>query len=793
MARRGRHAGRHAGNDRRAPIPLFGADQRQQGLRAFQAGRFDDAIAAWSGLARGDGRVTAALAEAHFRRALTLPPGVDRLADVRRAVELAPGEPRYQYHLGLALHHAHDIPAAIDCYRAVLGHNPAWPGAGMALALAALEQDVTVDLAALPGSTPTLRLALAPVQALLRGQPVSAQGNAPLERLWQGLSLLGRDARAARAALDDGMPLLSARAGAVRQYYRGVAAAASGDLDVALSRWKGAYAEGLRRPWLADNLAAATLRVLDASPADAADALARAAAITPDILALAAASPALAEAVIGALDRGARVAATAGDWTRATELWEAARGIVSAGTGLGSPRPLLHNLALAYEAQDRWMEAAEAWRAMLRTRPRRRAAEGAPARAGKGKAGKRQADQTAPAVSAASDAGAAGGVLSEAQWAWVRRRVIECYKRAGQPAEAVAVFRQALKADPDDVELRLQLADALLANGQEQAAYNEVRRAAEVAPENDDAQLRLAGIQLERGERRAAEQILRQVLRRRPDHADARRLLARLYLESGQDLQAGGQYAAAVRNLEEGRALAPDDYQFPLTLARVAIDQGKRKEVAALLERALELGADQSAAYMGVLECWAVIGDIAAARAVVARAGATLPPNPAFYVDAGVILLRIAAAPTLPYASVLSAARGKGKDEDAWRSLGAELLERGMALRPDDGRMRASVAAELLQARPELALRYAEEAARLLPDELPVLIMLGMAQALNERKREAKETLQRAARTARRQGNAAMAQEIEMMRRQVDSPLLPLILSMSSPFGPSPDEDDLYW
>ncbi len=791
MARHKRHGGKD--KDRRAPIPLFGADPRQQGLRAFQAGRFDEAIGVWSGLAASDARAAAALAEAHFRRALTVPAGSGQLADLRRADALAPDDPRYLYHLGLALHHARELPEAIDRYRAVLARDPVWPGAAVALALAALEQEPAVDLAALPGSTPMLRLTLSPVQALLRGAPVLAPGDGPLEQLWQGLSLIGRDGAAARVALDDDRSLPSARADKVRRYYRGVAAATTGDLVAALEPWRRAYAEGLGRPWLADNLAAALLRCLespDADPTDPAGVLARAAALTPDALALAPGYPALAEAVIGALDDGAHAAAAAGDWARAAALWESARDVVGAGAGLGSPRPLLHNLALAYEAQDRWPQAADTWRAMLRTRPRRRAGDGAP-RASRGKAGKGKADRPAPAVAAARDGEAAGDDVSAAQWAWVRRRVIECYQRAGQPGEAVAVFRQALKADPDDVEMRVQLADALLANGQEQAAYNEVRRAAEAAPENDDVQLRLGGIQLERGERRAAEVTLRRLLHRSPDRAEGRRLLARLYLESGHALHAAGQYAAAIRNLEEGRQLAPDDYQFPLNLARVAIDQGKRKEAPALLARALELGADQPEAYAAVLECWAVADDLAAARAVVARAEDAFSSSSEFYVDAGSTLLRSTAAPALPYG--LGAPAAPRKNEDAWRQLGAELLARGMALRPDDGRLRASVASELLQTRPELALTYAEEAARLLPDEASVLILLGMLRALNGRTREAKEALQRAARQARKQGDAAMAQEIELLRQQVDSPLLPLMLSMGSPFGPSPDEDDLYW
>ena len=804
------HRRRPGGKDRRTPKtpPLVvSTDPRREGLRAFHAGRFDDAIAAWSDPSAHDARVAVALAEAHFRRALTLPAGVSRLPDLRRAVELACDDPRYQYHLGLALHHAHELAAAIERYRTVLARDPAWPGVGLSLALAALEQDPAVDLTALPGSTPTVRLTLAPVQALLRGRPVTALGDGPLERLWQGLSLLGRDGAAARAVLDDDRPLPSARASTVRQYYQGVAAAAVGDFDMASRRWRHVFAEDSRdpqsprQPWLLDNMSAAALRLLDTPSTDSADDLARATDIGPDVLALAASRPALADVVIRALDRGAAAAAMTGDWAQATRLWERARDIVSAGAGLGSPRPLLHNLALAYEAQERWLEAAETWRAMLRTQPRRQAAAGTrkPGKA-RGRAAATGADG-AVAAAPALDTGGEDGAPSAAQWAWVRRRVVECYKRAGQPGEAVAVFRQALKADPDDVEMRLQLVDALLASGQEQAAYNEVWRAARAAPDDDDVQFRLAGIQLERGEGYAAERTLRQLLKRSPDHAEARRLLARVFLEIGLTLHEAGQYAAAIKTFEEGGELEPDDYQFPLGLARVAIDQGKRKGVAidqgkrkgvaALLERVLERGAEQPAAYVGALECWTVMDDIDQARAVVARAEGALPPASAFYVDAGSIVLRVSAAPALPYGLAPPAAPEAAKT--AWEDLGAELLERGMARRPDDARLRASVATALLPVRPALALRYAEEAARLSPDDLPVLILLGMAQGLNERRREAKETLQRAARQARRQGDAVMAREIELLRRQVDSPLLSLLLSAGSLFDSAPDEEDVYW
>src|SRR4051794_2353215 len=76
-------------------------DARQRGLRAFNAGRFDDAIAAWASLAPHDERVRAALAEAHFRRGLAGTTGGGGLGDLRQAAGLIADEPRYHYHLGL--------------------------------------------------------------------------------------------------------------------------------------------------------------------------------------------------------------------------------------------------------------------------------------------------------------------------------------------------------------------------------------------------------------------------------------------------------------------------------------------------------------------------------------------------------------------------------------------------------------------------------------------------------------------------------------------------------------------
>src|SRR6266540_1798647 len=145
--------------------PATIADPRQRGLHAFQAGRFAEAITAWTPLAARDPAARAALAEAHFRRALAGPSLPLALDDLRRAIELEPDQPRYRFHLGRYLHQSGDLAAASEQYRAVLERDSAWAGAAKLLALATLEQNPRADLAALPGFSPTVEHMFAPVQA----------------------------------------------------------------------------------------------------------------------------------------------------------------------------------------------------------------------------------------------------------------------------------------------------------------------------------------------------------------------------------------------------------------------------------------------------------------------------------------------------------------------------------------------------------------------------------------------------------------------------------------------------
>lgn len=744
------------------------ADPRQQGMQAFSVNSFDAAIAAWSQLDQKDPQVMAALAEARFRRALSHSSDVtSQIGDLRQALTYIPDEPRYQYHLGLAFHRSGKLKEAIEVYRTLLQKRPGWTGAGMALALAELALNPKVNLAGLPGSTPEIRLTLAPVQALLTGEPLSAaQPGDSMQTLWQGLGRIGAGDGSALGDLSDDKPLPSTRAVAVRRIYKGVAAAQIGNLDMAFKQWQRVQEDGVWFPaWLLDNLAAVLIEHLqlhlDSDEALDDDTIHSVSKLVKSSFRHSALNPLL----LAVLDKAAQRAAVAGNWQSAVLLWEDARQLVSTSTNLGSPRPILHNLALGYEMLEEWQAAAEMWRAMLRARPRKT----------------KQAD----GEQATTDPFA----YTDEQWAWIRKRVITCYQQAGEPGEAVKVFRQAIKSDPHDLDMRIQLADALLANDQQQASFNELHRILQVDPKHIEAHLRLADMHGESGNWGSAEHSLRIVLEQQPEREDIRRQIVRLIINRGNHLHNMGLMDEARKIFEEGQQFAPDDYQFPLNLGRIAIDERKYDQASALLSRSLELGSDNPQAYVFVIDCWVVARKLDEAKDVFARAEKELTLTPDFYIDLGsTILSRSKPRTDFPMLFGASPKPEPKEEQGPWRDLAMSILDRAVGLKPDDSRVHLRIATELLLLDSAVALQHAEAATKLTPDDPGNMILLGLLQGLNDMTREAKTTLRNAARLARQQGKLQLADNAEMIRQQVGTPFLRLSLQMQA-LGDMYDDD----
>ena len=760
--KRKRRTKRKPSLQRRSPRSQATSEElRQEGLRAFNAGRYLEAIGFWEKLDSSNDAVVTALAEACFRHATLKGLNSNSTSYLERATELAPNDPNHAYYLGLALHKENRLAEAMEAYQRGVASGLSRREASLVIALAALRLDRHVDLKTVSGVSSEDRQFLESIVRLWEGKPDPQEFQAMLNEVGQrlgkrqdashrtllnGLSLLagGQKAKAHRTFSNIASKTLSPSVNAIRWYYAGVAAAGYGDMEAAKKEWGQAYRVNPNIDSLLHNISAAyAQQSVELSEAGDWQAAAQTAL---NGLKSAEKDSTLTSLALVALDRAASDAAQSGDWATATQHWTEARQVLTDSGKGGSPRPILHNLALAYEALEQWQEAAEAWRAMLRTRPRKRKGDG----------------------------------FGDEHWTWVRKQVIECYKRSGQPDEAITIFRQLLKADPGDLDARFSLVDALLANDQEQAAINELNRLIDRHPKNVKAMSSLAEIYLQRGEWWTVDRTLRQALKIEPDNQDVRSQLARLLFDQAVDQNEYRNYKAARSLLKEALQYTPDDYDLHLMLARVEFNSRKLKQARKYIEQALELGQDDPDAYQQAFICWLIEGDLQEARKVLTNAETQVQLTAEFHLDIGIKCLERAAPPEVPDMHGLLNNLGDGlppkppvrkeTPPNERTTLGHELLERAIALGPEVEILRGIVLG-LHSMYPQLAIPYARRLTEISPEDAMAWFMLGLSLGLDQQVKEAEDTLRKATRMAHKQGEHLLAQQARDIRREVVDPL----------------------
>lgn len=757
-------------------------DPRQGGLQAFTSGNYNGAIALWSQLKSRDETLTHALAEAYFRRAIHHSREHDahgRLEDLREAIRLVPDETTYQYHLAMALHLTGEVGEALPIYRRLALQKTKLSGLPRVLMLAELSHNPAVDLTAIPGSTPDLRAWFAPVQALLKGQPVPKPASIKTDfaTFWYGLYQIHQGEKNAIQTLNVAVDSSNKPSNAIGSYYIGVSNAQHGKTDAALESWLNLQEEQQRTqgwiaPWVKDNTIHLLVNELSHLLEEGSTtSLQMAGSLAGRAARLNLRQASLNPLLVQALDHDAqRAVRERGDWERAVNNWEMARAVVGNSSNLGSPRSLLHNLAIGYEMLDMWELAAESWRTMLRTRPRQ----------------SKKQDEAATTADPLA--------YTDEQWSWVRRRVIECYKQAGDPAEAVKVFRQTLKAEPDDLDMRLQLAEALLANEQYQASINELNRILNIDPDHIEAYLRLAELYDIVRDWTQSDHVIERLVELNPQDEALRRRVVRVLLAHGQEYQRIWFTKQARKVFEKGRTFAPEDYRFPLSLARLAIEENNLKTARPLLSQVLELAADDPDAYSMVVECWLVAGDLQQARTVLQQAEERLSLGSDFYVELGrIVSVHSHPQPPNPLDQLFGGLKSNknNQPDEHVRAFASEIFNKAIAVNPDDTQTYLEIAANLIGADTELALEYAQQARTKAPEEPRVLIMIGLLLGIQQQDREAREVLRKAERIARKNNDPDAARRAADLRQQVGSPLF----SLGMPFGPAfggldPDDFD---
>ena len=419
--------------------------------------------------------------EAHFRLAAATTRAGERLEHLDAALELDPSAFRLRYHRALTLCRLGRVAEAAPEFEVLTAQdaNRRDVAALCQLARTAMGQ---------PDAEPRARTSDGPFrddtsvlcQTLhdMRERPKAA----PVAKL---------------RALADGLEPTGG-AGAVAQYYLGVAAMRTGDVETGRVAWRVAAEAGMATPWSEANHAHLLREQAYALGQEGHwQTLVDLVQSHPQSAPL---DTAMTELLAVAHTHLGYAAARANDWNAAAHHWQEA-------ASRNVDRRLLQNLALAHEALGDWLTAAATWRQVIRRRPRKQD----------------HADY-----------------LSDAQVAALWHHVVECYEHANEMDEALACLRTALKYAPEDLELRLKAADIALETERDTVAENELTHLLSINPRHVPALERLASLYTDVWGHDPVP-IWRRVLSIEPQHEEAREALARWYIANveGDDYRYG--------------------------------------------------------------------------------------------------------------------------------------------------------------------------------------------------------------------------------------------------------------
>jgi len=256
-------------------------------------------------------------------------------------------------------------------------------------------------------------------------------------------------------------------------------------------------------------------------------------------------------------------AAQANDWSTAAQHWQAA-------TTHNPNRQLFQNLALAREALQQWQAAAEAWREVLRRRPRK------------------------PHHPEA---------VTDAQMAALWCHVAECYERVNDTREMLTCLKNAAKYAPADLELGVKVADVSAQIGRDDAAIKELERLLAINAQYVPALLRLGTLYNSRHDRDPMP-LWRRVLAIEPHNEEARQALAELYVEKIQE--EGPRYGwfdrfrrrsekEKIALLEEGLRELPNHPTLLMALGELQADMGRDKQARQSFTQAWEAASQKPA------------------------------------------------------------------------------------------------------------------------------------------------------------------------------------------------------
>lgn len=519
------------------------------------------------------------VAEAAFRQAAATPDLQARLRLFARALEQTPDDGRLHYHRGLALLHSGNFAEAQKEFDWLVANDAAQAHTGFLQQATRLMQERAADE---NGLAPDARDLLQLVQSFVGDGP-----KAEVAAHLKSASLLPKEATDLWLALLDmrekpksaSEKTMARLAGAtelssVASYYLGVAALRKKEVQPALDAWQSAAQSGFYQHWFNENrfnlLREQTSEMAKEEKWQEIVEL-TSGQVDPD------GDKVLAETVAAAHFHLGFDAVQRNNWSLALSHWQQA-------SELKLSRQLAQNLAIAYEKQEAWSEAAQTWREMVRRRPRKASHP---------------------------------DYLSDSQVATIWTRAGGCYHRAEletdgyyEPLyeEKLTCYKNAVKYDPENLDLRMRLVLAYLEEDRDEAAENELERILEIDPDNVPALLRLGVLYDEQWEADPLP-LWERALEIEPNNVDARNAvvsgivneigsegprswLARLNPLSGNE---------KIKRLKAATERVPNHPKLLLLLGRAYWRDNKHKEALQTLSESWDADPKNPASFGGAV------------------------------------------------------------------------------------------------------------------------------------------------------------------------------------------------
>ena len=692
-----------------------------KGEKPFHSGDYTQAIGIWELIPVGL-RPASALAEAYFRRGLErfYGPHADPdagLKDLEQAVVYQPNDPCYAYHLGLAAFHQGALEQAVRSYRAARQvKGPFFRRAAYPLAVALFQQGLDPDTDPVWGDLTAEERARLLAAAAFRRRPYRLPAEA--SAVWRGLVALAAGER--EVVQSTSQEILSVAGTAVEKslasYYLGTLAAQDEDWEAARHAWAAAVKAGLRSARLRSNLAEICHRLAEKwllkGDLPAAQNAAQY-AVGYSTGAEARSTSALNELLSQIHQRIAYQAAHDNQWEKAQAHWQIAAEIEN------SSFRLEYNLALAYEHGGDYLDAGGAWREALRRRPRR-------------------ADHP--------------DAMSDEQVARIWQRAAEAYQKAGETAEAIRVYQQAIKWNPENIPVRLALAAVQLSEGRAQAATNELNHILEQDPDNITALLRMGEVLFNSDRwwnKSGALRYWERVMQLQPGNPHAIQGLADYYRDQAEIDLSWDRFSQAIVNYQKSLEYQPGDAQTLAEIANCYIHLGDPSNAQGWIQKALDRGAQNLDVYNSILEALLSMEQFEPAWKLIEQAEARVASIPgAFYVAQAINCL-----------------------EEQHRDQALLWLERAVARALPDEPILVLIGEALVHQKDKLAQQYLERA--IAAGQLPgqAHLMLAILANMQQNQKEARRQLKEAERIARQTHDEELIERVEMARMMIDGPL----------------------